>query len=221
MNAVSELEGLRERATEYFAEYEPGPAHDWHHVERVEALADRLATGREADGRKVDRTVLRAAVLLHDIGRGREDAGEIDDHAEWGAREARDVLKEHEEFDEEGIEAVAHCIRAHRYSNDVEPASPEACILSDADNLDALGAIGVARVFAYGGKTGTPIHDPDLPAAEDESPAGETGANHLEKKILALPERMYTDRSRELAEERQAFVEEFRSHLEAEAVGDF
>ncbi len=210
-----DTDGLRKTARGYFAKYEPGPAHDWHHVERVETVADRLAAGRGIDER-----VLRAAVLLHDVGRGREDAGVIDDHAEWGAREAREVLAAEERFDEDGIDAVAHCVRAHRYSNDVEPASPEARILSDADNLDALGAIGVARVFAYGGETGTPILDPDLPVEADDSAAGETGTNHLRKKILALPDRMHTDRGREIAGERRTFVVEFAERLEAEAVGD-
>ncbi|MFC4989754.1 HD domain-containing protein [Saliphagus infecundisoli] len=216
----SEADGLRETARSYFAEYDPGPAHDWHHVERVEALADRLAAGQEADGRKIDERVLHAAVLLHDIGRGREEAGEIEDHAAWGASEARDVLGEREGFDAERTEAVAHAIRAHRYSNDVEPETVEARLLSDADNLDALGAIGIARVFAYGGETGTPIHDPDRPVEADDSPAGETGTNHLRKKILALPERMYTDRGRDVAEQRRAFVEDFLERLEAEATGD-
>lgn len=220
MNAASELEGLRETARGYFEEYEPGPAHDWHHVERVEALADRLVAGWEADGLDVDRRVLRAAVLLHDIGRGREAAGEIDDHAAWGAREARELLGEIKGFDEGEVEAVSHAIRAHRYSNDIAPEAPEARLLSDADNLDALGAIGVARVFAYGGETETPIHDPDLSVVEDDSPAGRTGTNHIRKKILALPDRMYTDRGREFAEQRRAFVEDFLACLEAEAAGD-
>lgn len=215
MDADSENGGLRETARGYYAEYDPGPAHDWHHVERVEAIADRLAADQEIDDR-----VLDAAVLLHDVGRGREAAGEIDDHAAWGAREAREVLDGRKGFDESAIDAVAHAIRAHRYSNDIEPESLGARILSDADNLDALGAIGVARVFAYGGETGTPIHDPDLPVEDDDSTAGETGANHLQKKILTLPKRMYTDRGREMAKERQAFVEDFFERLEAEATGN-
>ena len=84
------IDDTRPCAQSYFAE-SMSPAHDWHHVQRVEALAERLLDQYpDAD----DRTV-RLAVLLHDIGRAREDRGEIEDHAAWGAREAREVLADH------------------------------------------------------------------------------------------------------------------------------
>ena len=81
------LAEVRRVARSYVTD-EVSPAHDWHHVRRVEALADRLLAA--TDGAD-DRTV-RLAVLLHDVGRSLEDRGEIDDHAAWGAREARDLL---------------------------------------------------------------------------------------------------------------------------------
>ncbi|WP_158058362.1 HD domain-containing protein [Halorussus halophilus] len=203
---------VRERARSYFGGV--NPSHDWHHVQRVARLAETLAEQYDPDER-----VLFAAVWLHDVGRAKEDDGEIEDHAEWGAKEAADILADLD-ADPETIEAVQHCIRAHRYSNDVEPQSREAEILSDADNLDALGAVGIARCFSYGGELGQRLHDPDLPPEADETAAGQTQLNHIDKKILDLPERMYTDAGRELAAERAAYVTEFVERFEREVAGD-
>jgi len=204
---------IREAARSYF-DGSASPAHDWHHVERVEALADRLLGRDEADKRTV-----RLAVLLHDIGRPREDRGEIDDHAAWGAREARRLL-ERRDVPPGRVRAVCHAIRVHRYSADETPETTEAEILCDADNLDALGAVGIARCFTYGGERGGPIHDPDLPPSADDSPAGRTQYNHFFKKILGLPARMYTDAGREIAADRRAFVETFLDRLDREAAGE-
>lgn len=223
---------VRERARTYFDG--ASPAHDWHHVRRVARLAETLIeeSADESDAPEsggagdaggvddgVDEEILFAAVWLHDIGRGREDRGEIEDHAEWGADEAAEILR-NLGASEATVEAVQHCIRAHRYSNDVDPETREAELLSDADNLDALGAVGIARVFAYGGELGQPIHDPDLPPEADDSAAGETQFNHVHEKILDLPDRMYTDAGRELADERAAYVAEFAERLDREAMGE-
>ncbi|MEF8871702.1 MAG: HD domain-containing protein [Haloarculaceae archaeon] len=206
-----DIEELRETARTYFA---TSPAHDWHHVQRVETLAERLLEDVDADERTV-----RLAVILHDIGRTREDRGDIDDHATWGAREARSLLAERG-VSEERIDAVCHAIRAHRYSSDQEPETLEANVLCDADNLDALGAVGLARSFTYGGERGQAIFDPGLPPAEDDTPGGSTQYNHLHTKILDLPERMYTDAGRELAESRRAFIETFLDRFDREIDGD-
>ncbi|MEY7849335.1 HD domain-containing protein [Natrarchaeobius sp. A-rgal3] len=208
------LETVRTRARPYFED--APPAHDWHHVERVEALAETLL---ERHPEPVDERVLTLAVLLHDIGREREDRGEIDDHATWGAREAG-VILEAADASTETIERVTHCIRAHRYSNAIEPETPEAKVLSDADNLDALGAVGLARLFAHGTAIGSPIHDPATALEDDETTAGQTQYNHLHRKILDLPERMYTDAGRELADRRAAYVREFVSQFDAEVAGE-
>lgn len=201
---------IRPHAEEYFENV--APAHDWHHVQRVAALAETLAEEYDHDER-----ILFSAVWLHDIGRGREDRGEIDDHAEWGAKEAARLLGG-SEFDATDAEIVAiqHCIRAHRFSNDVDAETLDAKLLSDADNLDALGAVGIARNFCYSGEHGQSLHDPELPLDADGTRAGATAMNHFHKKILRLPGRMYTDTGRRLAEERREFIERF----EGEAAGD-
>ncbi|MFP8958267.1 HD domain-containing protein [Natrialbaceae archaeon A-CW3] len=213
------LEQIRPVARSYF-DGDVAPAHDWHHVERVETNARRLVVERTASQpNPVDEQVLFPAVLLHDIGRPGEDQGVVDDHAEWGAQEATAIL---EAFDltEESIDEIAHCIQAHRFSNDVEPNTLEARLLSDADNLDALGAIGIARVFSYGGERGTTIYDPSCPPAKDESRAGETSVNHFHKKIRRLPDRMYTQAGRLLAEERLAVVDSYLESLADEVGAD-
>lgn len=203
---------IRARARSYF-ESSMSPAHDWHHVQRVEALADRLLSAVDADERPV-----RLAVLLHDIGRAREDRGEIEDHAAWGAREARDILADHG-VAAARIDAVCHAVAAHRYSTAPEPETREAEILSDADNLDALGAVGVARCFTYGGELGEVIHDPETPPRADDSADGVSQYNHFYKKILDLPDRMYTDAGREIAADRAAFVERFLERFDREVDG--
>ncbi|SFR96706.1 uncharacterized protein SAMN05216559_1689 [Halomicrobium zhouii] len=208
------VQAIRPVARSYFPP-ETSPAHDWFHVQRVETNAERLL----AELPDADTECVQLAVLLHDIGRAKEDAGEIEDHAAWGADESERILREHGAA-EGATETVSHCVRAHRYSNDVEPATIEAKIVSDADNLDAMGAVGVARCFAYGGELGSPIHDPSLPPEDDPTSAGKTQCNHLHAKILDLPNRMYTDAGRDLADGRTGFVREFLAQFERETAGE-
>lgn len=209
------LETVRTRARSYFED--APPAHDWHHVERVATLAETLIERHPADG--IDDRVVSLAVFLHDIGREKEDRGEIDDHAEWGAMEAGRILED-VGASPETIDHVQHCVRAHRYSNAVEPETPEAELVSDADNLDALGAIGIARTFAHGGALGQPMYDPETPVADDDTAAGGTQYNHLHKKILELPDRMYTDVGRELADERATVVRDYITQFDRELAGE-
>lgn len=190
------------------------PAHDWFHVQRVQTNADELV----ADYPSADRTVVRLGVLLHDIGRAKEETGEIADHSDWGAAESARLLREHGASGDTS-DAVAHCVRAHRYSNETAPETIEAKIVSDADDLDALGAVGLARCFAYGGEIGSPIHDPSLPPDADESSAGRTQFNHLHKKLLDLPDRMYTDAGKERADERATYIRQFIRRFEREVSG--
>lgn len=219
--AVTEI---RTRAQSYF-EASMSPAHDWHHVQRVEALAERLLAADEhtpgntgSTTPEADERTVRLAVLLHDIGRAREDDGEIEDHAAWGAREAREILTAYD-MQKTRIDDVCHAVAAHRYSTEPEPETIEAKILCDADNLDALGAVGIARCFTYGGELGEVIYDPETPPNEDDSADGQSQYNHFYKKILHLPERMYTDAGREIAADRAAFVERFLERFDREVDG--
>lgn len=209
----AETASLRAVARSYFDD-ELNPAHDWHHVQRVESLAETLLTRTPA----ADEGIVRPAVLLHDIGRAREDHGEIADHARWGAQKARELLDERG-FEDDRIDAICHAIRVHRYSNAYEPETLEAELVCDADNLDALGAVGIARCFTYGGELGETIYDPDLPPSADDTAAGATQYNHFYRKILRLTERMYTDAGREIAADRHAFVVDFLDRFDREVDG--
>ena len=195
------LEAIEARAKPYFEG--AAPAHDWRHVKRVDRLATTLAAETDAD-----ETVLRAEVTLHDIGREREARGEIDDHARWGSERASEILREIGAPDAT-VDAVVHCVRTYRYSTDVEPETIEAKLLCDADNLDAMEAVGIGRVFSQGGALGYPMHDD-----------GDGQVAHLQSKILDLRDRMYTEPGRALAADRHAVVERFVRRFESEVAGE-
>lgn len=169
------------------------PAHGWPHVVRVYKLARRIASLIEES---VDWLVLETAVLLHDVGRFLPGEGH---HAEKSARFAEELLAS---IGFKGdIGAVAHAILAHSYSLGVKARTLEAMILSDADKLDALGGVGIARVF----HTGCQFRR-----------AFEESLNHIREKIIRLPGLMYLEASKTIAEERLRIVMEFMKVLEDE-----
>ncbi len=194
-----------------------GGGHDFDHVLRVTALAERIAAAEGAD-----LTVVRTAALLHDIG---ESQGR-DNHHLIGARMARDLLHD---APPEFVEAVVHAIEAHRFRAEPAPRTLEAQILSDADKLDAIGAIGIARVFAYAGARGTALWKEPWPAIAatggdarqkpDALGADYTPVHEFVFKLDRIPERLYTAAARAIAAERQAFMGAFFSRLDEEALG--
>ncbi|WP_010477275.1 HD domain-containing protein [Thermococcus zilligii] len=190
------IESVRNFARSFF---ERDGTHGFSHVERVFNLC--LHIGREEGA---DLEVLALAALLHDIARPLEDAGKVEDHAAEGARIARGYLKGLG-YPDEKVEAVAHAIEAHRFSRGPEPGTLEAKILSDADKLDAIGAVGIARVFMYSGEHGRDI---------------EASMRHFEEKILKLKDLMYTETARKIAEGRHRFTEEFLRRLRLEIEGE-
>jgi len=164
-------------------------AHDEDHVERVNRIAKFLA---EKDGANVE-VVLKAAEL-HDIAR------DCENHAVESARIAEGILRK-EGFEEEFINAVKHAIEAHSFSGKIEPRTLEAKILSDADKLDAIGAIGVARAFIFSGERGRGI---------------EETIRHFEEKLLKLKDMLYTETARRIARKRHEFLEEFYDEIRRE-----
>lgn len=182
--------------------------HDMHHVWRVFRLATKFAAELDADVQ-----VAGAAALTHDLHRVLGDGTGIDP-AET-VDEVEDVL-ESVGFPGKQIQAVQHCVAVHdEYTFrgiDRPAATIEAEILRDADNLDAMGAVGTARTFAFGGAHATPMWDP----AGDEY----SQIYHFEDKLLRLREEMNTEPARELAEDRHAFLEAFRERFIAEWHGD-
>ncbi|MDY6765209.1 MAG: HD domain-containing protein [Halobacteria archaeon] len=206
-----EIQEVRAYAKSFFGDVDP--SHDWDHVERVYKLGRRIAREENAN-----RRVVKLSVLLHDIGRAKEDRGEIEEHATWGAQKAEEFLRDRGE-DPDIVEAVKHCIESHRYSNDIEPHTIEAKAVCDADNLDALGAIGIARCFCYGGERGIAIGSSVGTEGGENEKKRESQVDHLRSKILNLKDRMYTETGEEIAQDRHDFVEDFVERFEREVEG--
>ncbi len=196
-------------------------AHGLDHVLRVTRLAVRIARAEAADVE-----VVRVAAWLHDV------AEERDDHHLAAARVARDLLAR-ARAPSAFIEAVAHSIEAHRFSHPPEPRTLEAQCLSDADKLDAIGAVGVARAFLFAGVHGNRMwtHPLDTladligpdPRAYRRAHAGQqdyTPSHELLCKLAGLAQTMYTATARSLAQERHAFMMAFFRRLDEEALGE-
>ena len=191
-------------------------SHAWDHTLRVFDLCDRI--GR-VEG--VDLRVVGIAAYLHDIARERQDRtnGGIC-HAEEGARMARPFL-EKLELNETQRHNVVHCIESHRYRGRVSPQTPEAKVLFDADKLDAIGAIGVARAYLFAGEVGARLHAPEIDVADTKPyTANDTGYREYIVKLCKIRERILTNEGRRLAEHRHQFMETFFNRFLEEYDGE-
>jgi uncharacterized protein len=181
------------------------PVHGFSHVLRVYKLCERIARQEGADPR-----IVLAAALLHDVD------GDVDireEHHLAAARFAERILQE-EGWEREDTQAVLHCIRAHRFRNDgEEPETLEAKVLFDADKLDAIGAVGVARAVSYAIRAGMDVYAPPSPIylATGELAPGEsqTVAHEYLYKLRQIKDRLYTATGRNLAGERHQLMEDF------------
>ena len=184
-------------------------AHDFDHVLRVTALAVHIA---QAEGADVE--IVRTAALLHDIGL---DNGRVG-HEEAAAERARGILAGQPP---EKVEAVAQAIRSHRFRAGPPPQTLEAKCLFDADKLDAIGAIGVARVFAYSGAAGQRLWA-EVPERYDEhSASGEhTPVHEFVVKLAKIKDRLTTETGRRIGQERHDFMTAFFARLETEVRGE-
>jgi len=168
--------------------------HGYEHTERVVDLCRRLGARLGAD-----MDVLLPAAILHDVSRGEEG------HAEQGAVEAAVILEE-TGYDPAKIPLICEAIRAHSFSRGERARTIEAMILSDADKLDAMGAVGVYRTALYSGELMRPV---------------EEFVGHFHEKLLTLKDLLYTDEARGIADGRHkymlGYLEEFMRELRAEA----
>lgn len=194
--------------------------HDFDHILRVYRMAERLA---EAEGADVD--IVRAAALLHDAqGSDPGMAGARAAHHQASAAFAAEVLSQ-KGWEAEKIDAVRHCVLAHRFRNPAEkPATLEAKIIFDADKLDALGAVGAARVIAYAALAGTPFYEePSTQFLETgKKMDGENHSAYHEHifKLRKLRDRMHTRTARAIADERLRYLDAFFERLLAEWMGE-
>jgi uncharacterized protein len=194
------------------------PVHGFDHVLRVLELCLRI--GHELGA---DLEILRAAALLHDASGAHPGQSQRDAHQEASAEFARKVL-EREGWGDEKIEAVSHCIRAHRFRGREAPGSLEARILFDADKLDVMGAFGAARTIGYAVQAGEPVFaEPSARFLErGEQEPGEPHSAYHEYlfKLRRVRERLQTEPGRRLGERRHAAMTSFFEQLAAEARGE-
>jgi uncharacterized protein len=185
---------------------EDSTGHDWYHIERVRKNALYIAE-KEQRG---DLFIIEMAALLHDIPDEKLNASK-----EAGAKKLSDFLQvlEIQEADKTRINEIIYSV-SFKGGIKTELLSPEAEIVQDADRLDAIGAVGIARAFAYGGKKGQAIYDPGLETrnemTEEEYRHGKSSSiNHFYEKLLKIKERLNTDTAIKMAEERHQFMEKY------------
>ncbi|HEU4606270.1 MAG TPA: HD domain-containing protein [Nitrososphaera sp.] len=188
------------------------PAHDFQHVMRVYRNAELI-------GRKegADMDILLHAVLLHDLVVYPKGSAKTGKSADDSADLAEKWLQGYG-YPQDRIDRITYCIRTHSYSKRLVPATLEGRILQDADRLDALGAIGVARTFSVGGSENRLFYNPGDPfwKSDRELNDREWTLDHFYKKLLRLKKSMHTNTAKELARDRAKFMEQFVRQLKKE-----
>lgn len=190
-------------------------AHDASHLERVWRSAEALlARHPEADA-----LVVMAASYLHDLVNLPKNDPERAQASRRSAALARRQLAELG-FPADRLDAVAHAIEAHSFSAAIAPTTIEAKIVQDADRLDALGAVGLARMFYIAGRMGSALAHPTDPLAENrELDDRSYSLDHIVVKLAQLPEMMQTGAGRDIANERLGKLLVFRKDFAAEWLG--
>lgn len=185
-------------------------AHDLGHVRRVWRIAQQIA---DADD---DQLVILAACYFHDLVNYPKNHPRRSQSSRDSAAKARSLLPELG-FPDEKINQVCHCIEAHSFSAGIEPISNEAKVVQDADRLDALGAVGLARTFYVAGQMGTGLFCEDDPFAINRPVDDHRFAlDHFKAKLLRLPSLMMTSAGRKMAKERVKLIEDFLKQLQME-----
>jgi uncharacterized protein len=192
--------------------------HGFDHIERVYALARRLAAEEGCDVE-----IVSAAALLHDAEGSHPADNFRRSHQHASAEFARQVLLE-EGWQEQRIEAVVHCIRSHRFRDEQEqPQTLEAQVLFDADKLDAIGAIGVSRAIAFSLQAGQPVYSPPSERFRQtgtlEPGEAHTAYHEYLFKLSKLKDRLYTRAARCIAEGRHQAMAQFFAELAEELDG--
>jgi uncharacterized protein len=203
MNSDSQTKQIRKIAEDLFKNAHG--SHDWEHTLRVVRLCGQIGSREGAD-----MPVLKIAAYLHDIGRCEQDSsnGTIC-HARLGSRMARPIIKDLKLTDGQKNNII-HCVRSHRFRGDETPDTIEAMVLFDADKLDAIGAVGVARAYLFAGENGAWLHNP-LVRVEDTLPYSkeDTGYREFKLKLSKIKDRMLTVEGRRLAAGRHDFMNAF------------
>lgn len=210
---------IKQEAKEYFKE--ASGCHDWTHVERVLNLALRIGNAEKAN-----LEVIQIATYLHDIGRKEEiKSGGDFCHAEKGAELASELLRKYN-IAESTISNVVHCIICHRFRNNNIPETIEAKVLFDADKLDSIGAIGIARGFLFAGNAGSgnlyTRNEKELAKmSKDHSFTKEDSAIlEYEIKLRYIKNKIITNTGKKIAENRHTYMVEYFDRFWKEAEGE-
>ncbi len=189
------------------------PAHDIAHVQRVVNNARTILAEERAAGASLDEFVVLAGGWLHDIVQLPKDSGLPGESARRSAEQALVYL------DALGVGAgrarhIATAVRTHSFSGGERPQTIEAAIVQDADRLDALGAVGLARLFAVANEMRSQLYDPADPLAENRPLDDKRYAlDHIATKLLKLPELMTTPTARQLARSRATYLIDYRDQF--------
>lgn len=186
-------------------------AHDFNHVMRVYSNAQKICEKEKAN----EKLVLGAA-LLHDIVSYRKSDKRSKMSSIESARKCKLILKKYD-FSKEEIAIISDAIRDHSFSQNKIPLTLEGKILQDADRLDAMGAIGIARVFATGGSLKRPFYNTDDPFCKTRTPDDKTWTvDHFYQKLLNLESLMNTKSGKTEAKKRTKVLKQFLSQLKNE-----
>jgi uncharacterized protein len=190
---------------------ENDPAHDYDHIMRVLKNAKKIAKKED-----VNMKVITAAVLLHDVISYPKSDPRSKKSSIESAKASRKILKNYR-FTQIQIDTIADAIRDHSFSRGVTPSTIEGKILQDADRLDALGAIGIARTFSVGGAENRPFYYSKDPFCKRRFPDDKSWTvDHFYKKLLLLEKTMNTNTGRAEARKRISMMKKFLDQLKKE-----
>lgn len=212
VNCFAPMETLASALIRHALEPSDDGAHDLAHLQRVWHNARTL---HETEGGDLE--VLLAAVLLHDCVAVEKNSALRSQASRLAAEKASSVLQENN-WPREKISNVAHAIEAHSFSANITPLTLEAKIVQDADRLDSLGMLGVARTFYVAGRMGSALYDPQDPEAhEREYDDRRFCLDHFQTKLLHLADGFQTATGQRLAQIRhhrlKAFMEQFKEEI--------
>jgi uncharacterized protein len=188
------------------------PAHDFYHIMRVYKNA-KLIGRREGSNMEI----LLTAVLLHDLVVYPKGSNKSFKSSDESADLAENILLSHG-YPQDQINHISSCIRAHSYSKRFVPESLEGRILQDADRLDALGAIGIARTFSVGGSQNRTFYNANDPFCRSDRELDDIRwtLDHFQAKLLKLKDLMHTGTAKKIAQQRTKFMMLFIRQLQKE-----
>jgi uncharacterized protein len=197
----------------------PDPSHDFLHVLRVVKMAKHLTLQENAtmaNVKKADLDIVLPAAYLHDVVQISKDDPRRSQASRLSADEASRFLASIG-YPEELLPAIAHAIQAHSFSAGIPAETLEACIVQDADRLDGLGAIGIARCFSLSGVLGRTFYQPEDPFVENRPPDDRLQTlDHFYTKLLTLQERLQTSSGRKVGHQRTEYLHSFLHQLKNE-----